>query len=173
MRLFIACEMDTSAKDQLCSLQTLFKSAACNGNYTLRVNLHLTIRFLGEYEHAKVFVPVLHRIAKGICPFSVDVSRIGTFGSGILYAGIEKHPALMRLYTSIEQGLLSIGVAPDARGFSPHITLARGVNQAIPQVQIPSPCFSTTIDGITLMQSMRIGGKLVYHPIEKVIFHAE
>lgn len=42
-----------------------------------------------------------------------------------LWAGVERSPELTRLRDKVEQALIRVGLAPEPRKFSPHVTLAR------------------------------------------------
>lgn len=62
-------------------------------------------------------------------PFPLQLREVGHFPPRgeprILWVGVEKSLSLMGLQRRIEGLLNRIGVAPDARKFSPHITIAR------------------------------------------------
>ena len=66
--------------------------------------------------------------------FEVALTGVGTFGQGrklrALWAGIEANPELVRLRDKVERALVQLGLAPEARKFSPHISLARFKNGA-------------------------------------------
>ncbi|MEM3440030.1 MAG: RNA 2',3'-cyclic phosphodiesterase [Candidatus Bathyarchaeia archaeon] len=93
-------------------------------------NLHITLRFLGEIDE---------RIADGICkalggmgfgPFEVELKGLGAFPkdgyANVIWIGIQGgRGELERVARDIEMRLRGLGIPPDERGFSPHLTIAR------------------------------------------------
>jgi 2'-5' RNA ligase len=91
--------------------------------------LHLTLRFIGEADE-KLFAAIKGALA-GVSapPFSLALSGVGHFPPGkhprVLWVGMEVSEPLLELHRSVEQTLIGVGIAPDERRFSPHITIAR------------------------------------------------
>jgi len=90
--------------------------------------LHLTVRFIGEVDRhqandvASALGSVRHPV------FSVSLNGIGQFerrGKGALWAGVSPHDDLQSLHKKVDQVCRRVGIAPDARAYHPHITLAR------------------------------------------------
>ena len=90
--------------------------------------LHLTLRFIGEVER-----PVANDIAAALdrvrsSNFQIRISGAGKFekrSGGALWAGIEPKTPVVRLAAKVERKLQQVGLEPEHRAFSPHITLAR------------------------------------------------
>ena len=91
--------------------------------------LHLTLRFIGEVER-----PVAEEIALALgnvhfAPFDLSLDGVGTFASRgrtrALWAGVAPHREVTQLHRKIDQALVRLGLAPEARAYLPHITLAR------------------------------------------------
>ncbi len=60
------------------------------------------------------------------------------FGHGkprTLWVGVEREQALSTLRDKVEQALIRIGLPPEPRKFTPHVTLARLHNPAMPDLQ--------------------------------------
>ena len=92
-------------------------------------NFHITLCFIGDVDN-RVADEVSYELdrAAGFDSFRIRLSHLGTFGGDkprALYAGIEHSEALQRLRASHERILRRAGLAPDARKFVPHISLAR------------------------------------------------
>lgn len=94
-------------------------------------NWHFTIRFLGELELARGEL-----VASGIAgtalppPFDAELSGLGAFPTPArartLWLGLSRGGAqFTRLAAAVDVALAALGVAADARPFSPHLTLAR------------------------------------------------
>lgn len=98
-------------------------------------NYHITLRYIGDVDHAIAdeISDALNRFVDGQS-FSLTVSHLGVFGGSkprTLYAGLEPCEALSRLHASQDRLLQRLGLRPDARKFTPHITLARLRNTSV------------------------------------------
>lgn len=92
-------------------------------------NYHITLRFIGDvdYTTANEVGDSLERLANGLS-FSVRISQLGAFGGNkphALYAGVELNETLSRLQAAHERVLQRIGLEPESRKYTPHVTLAR------------------------------------------------
>ena len=92
-------------------------------------NYHITLRFIGDVDHstAHEVTRMLERFSDGP-PLALRLTRLGVFGGDkprSLYAGVEMTEELQRLQASQERLLQRIGLKPEGRKFSPHVTLAR------------------------------------------------
>ena len=91
--------------------------------------IHLTLRFIGEVD--RHLARDVHAALGSIHhqSFDVAVSGLGTFDRRgqpeVVWAGIVPQEPLRALHNKVDQALARVGVAPDQRAFSPHITLAR------------------------------------------------
>lgn len=97
--------------------------------------LHLTLRFLGDQDDAAAVRIDAALRGVGAPPVTMRVAGVGRF-RGVLWAGIAPDPALHSLFDEVQSALAAIGIAPDARRFHPHLTVARcqpGVPDAVPR----------------------------------------
>jgi len=91
-------------------------------------NYHVTLRFIGNVDGllADDIALALHQIDRP--SFDLAFDGLGAFGSRrprSLWAGLKPAPALNDLRGELEHCLQRIGLAPEHRRFTPHITLAR------------------------------------------------
>ena len=92
-------------------------------------NFHLTLRFIGETgeDIAADIDEALARLRAR--RFTLQLAGTGVFGGGdkprSLWVGVERCPELVALRDKVEQALVRVGLAPEPRKFSPHVTLAR------------------------------------------------
>jgi RNA 2',3'-cyclic 3'-phosphodiesterase len=91
-------------------------------------NFHLTLRFIGEIgEDAAVDIDdALSQLRAR--RFTLQIAGTGAFGGAKprnLWAGVERSPELAGLRDKVEQALIRVGLSPEPRRFSPHVTLAR------------------------------------------------
>jgi 2'-5' RNA ligase len=133
-RLFIAVDLPEAIRDNLTSMSFGIPGA----KWVAPEQLHLTVRFIGEVHG------VLFRDIKDIlddvsfASFPLQLKGVGFFpprgAPRILWVGIEKSKPLQVLKKKIDLALFRVGVEPDSRKFSPHITLARLKNSPVQKI---------------------------------------
>jgi 2'-5' RNA ligase len=124
IRLFVAVELPEEVRMRLAALQ----GGVPGARWLSDGQLHLTLRFIGEVDEN-----VAHDIddALGVIrapSFALELAGVGEFGGKnprALWAGIRTNNLLMHLQKKVETALQRIGLAPEPRKFSPHVTLAR------------------------------------------------
>lgn len=91
-------------------------------------NYHLTLRFIGDIDDATardVFA-TLGQIRRA--SFTVTLDALDSFGGGkprAIIAKAKPAPALVELQAEQERLMRRIGIPPEPRKFTPHVTLAR------------------------------------------------
>lgn len=89
--------------------------------------MHVTLKFLGEVSAAQI--PKITAALSNIhaAPYQISVSRVGAFGRPprVIKAEIEDGGATADIARQIDALLLPLGIAPDTKPFSPHLTIAR------------------------------------------------
>lgn len=91
-------------------------------------NYHITLRFIGDVDGrtADEIVDRLDRIDRP--EFPLTLTGIGSFGSKkphSVWAGVAPSVEIHALQAEIERMCQRIGLPPDPRKFTPHVTLAR------------------------------------------------
>lgn len=94
-------------------------------------NMHLTLKFLGETDEAKI--PSICQAIKAASaqskPFTLKIANSGIFGSHydpkIIWFGIEKQDELGSLAQNIFTELGKCGWEADRQNFVPHLTIGR------------------------------------------------
>ncbi|WP_026606012.1 RNA 2',3'-cyclic phosphodiesterase [Methylocapsa acidiphila] len=91
-------------------------------------NYHLTLRFIGDINDATA--DEIHSSLEQIRrrPFTVTLEELSTFGGAkprAIVAKAKPASALVELQAQHERLLRRIGVPPEPRKFTPHVTLAR------------------------------------------------
>ena len=123
-RLFTALEIP---RDQALCLSFL-RGGLPSARWIDPENYHLTLRFIGDVDNATAdeIVAGLDRVRRA--PFSLTLQGLDAFGSKkphSVYAGVQPSQALELLQNEIERICQRIGLSPDPRRFTPHVTLAR------------------------------------------------
>lgn len=122
-RLFLALDFPNDVLDGVVGLQTPSDPGV---RWIPRSQLHLTVHFLGE----KSLEAVEAALAKvKMTSFEMGLYGVGQFraadGGTILWVGIDPSPALITLHRTLTEALADTGFQPEARLYSPHLTVAR------------------------------------------------
>ena len=91
-------------------------------------NYHLTLRFIGDVDDviASEVVFALGKVRRGGFELRLDgVSSFGGRKPRAVFATVASSPAVMELQAEHERLMQRIGIEPEGRKFTPHITLAR------------------------------------------------
>ena len=123
-RLFTALEIPRNAAMSL----SLLRGGLPGARWIDVENYHITLRFIGDVDGrtADEIVERLDRIDRP--EFQLRLDGIGSFGSKkphSIWAGVSPSPEMYALQGEIERICQRIGLPPDPRKFTPHVTLAR------------------------------------------------
>lgn len=139
MRLFVACELPDDVREGLGRLQDdLRKLDAGFLRWTRPEGIHVTLKFLGNVEEARVD-QIDAALASAIEPFKLNLrpATLGGFpsvslktGGGarlrVVWVGLEGDvEGLGELARRVEDALRPLGFPAERRPFAPHLTLAR------------------------------------------------
>jgi len=172
MRLFIAINFNNEVKDALCETASELQAAARRGRVTHRENLHLTLVFIGDTDRVDDILDVMEEAAEDAftAPLRIALSGAGVFrgrGGDLHWIGVENTPELKRLARALADGLREAGFEIEKRRFTPHITIGREIVLSSPADIMVHPT-AMTANRISLMQSDRASGRLVYTEIASV-----
>jgi 2'-5' RNA ligase len=132
-RLFTALEIPQSAALSL----SLLRGGVPGARWIDRENFHITLRFIGDIDHrtADEVVEAFDRIRRQ--QFMLTLSGTGFFGNRkphSIWAGVQPAPELNALQADLERACQRLGLAPEPRKFTPHVTLARLKNARVDDV---------------------------------------
>ena len=128
MRLFTGLELPAGVIGNLAELLRRLKPAA-RIHWSPPENLHVTTKFIGEWEDGRLgeLKPALGGLP-GRGAIAVRIRGVGFFPNAHsprnFWCGIEA-PGLAELASDTDLATVRVGVAPEKRRFSPHLTLAR------------------------------------------------
>lgn len=124
IRLFAALAIPDDIAAGLAACQQGVRSA----RWSVRENLHLTLRFFGETPPETADDLDARLAAIRAAPFEIGLQGVGAFaaepGRGALFASARSNPALERLAAKCETSARRAGLKPDPRTYRPHVTLA-------------------------------------------------
>jgi 2'-5' RNA ligase len=129
MRLFTAIDLPPEVAARLDALIAKLRPVAQIG-WSPAANLHITTKFIGQWPDARL--PQLQQALAGLearAPIPISVSGLGFYpdpkSPRVFWAGVKAPLGLADLAEDIDEALSKLGVAPETRAYSPHLTLAR------------------------------------------------
>ena len=136
MRLFVALDLPWDIKTTLSDLA----GGLIGARWVPEENYHLTLRFIGQthrHQAEDIDLALACLRARG---FSLTLSGVGVYEKAgkpvTLFAGVERSPGLDHLRGKIETALQRVGLEPERKRFTPHITLAK--LDAVPPAKLVS-----------------------------------
>jgi RNA 2',3'-cyclic 3'-phosphodiesterase len=132
MRAFVAVRLGAALSAALGDEIERLRPAAPRVAWVPAANLHLTVKFLGAVaaEALPRIGQALGVVAAETRPFELALGGLGGFPSPVrprvVWAGVSDGPAAMgALALAVAAALAPLGFPPEARPFSPHVTLGR------------------------------------------------
>lgn len=160
MRIFIAIRFTEAFKASILDAQDGLREYGVRGNYTQPENLHLTLAFIGETERVAEIKAAVDAVK--FEPFVIRTGKLGCFNgrSRVLWLGIEGEDKVKTIAQQLRRNLDKCGIDYAKGKFCPHITLVRQPSEMPLDVEVESE--SMTVSEISVMNSERINGRLVY-----------
>ncbi len=129
MRLFTGIELPEDIRERLERLLMHLRPAA-HLKWSPVYNLHLTLKFIGEWPAEK-----LPELQSALCsiparpPIQAEVKGLGWYPNPhhprVFWVGVQAGEPLLALVRDIDAALTPLGIAAEDRAFSAHLTLAR------------------------------------------------
>lgn len=180
VRLFIGLELPPAVKVRVHKMAGPVLSRIQKGKLTDADNYHLTVFFIGEVteEAVAAWKECVAEAAEVSDAFELTLCNTGFFSRKnrkILWFGSEASDRLEALYkhvmaaadkTLFTLGKPAVSTQPGAsRPFRPHVTLCREIVAEDDAVTLRTEKIKVRIETLTLFESKRISGRLMYVPI--------
>lgn len=130
MRLFVALEIPDEIKKRLERLIERLRGTARGARWNRAEALHLTLKFIGEMPKEKL--PAIQEALSSVhdgAPVEAHIRGTGFFPNErhphVFWVGVEASPNLNELAAAVDASLKNVGIPPETREFSAHLTLAR------------------------------------------------
>ncbi len=123
-RIFTGLEIPDQARQSLAALRGGLPGA----RWIDPDNYHVTLRFIGDVDEmvAQEVADMLGRVRRA--PFDLRLDGLSSFGGKrprAVVATVAPTPALTDLQAEHERLMQRVGLAPEGRKYTPHVTLAR------------------------------------------------
>ena len=131
IRSFIAVDLDeASIRERIVTVQRGLEQTRAQLKIVEPEIMHLTLRFLGEVPQATVGKVEEAMDSVRFPPFEAEFTGLGVFPNprriNVVWVGIKNgQEQLNGIFQQLEPKLRQIGLPPDDKGFSPHMTIAR------------------------------------------------
>jgi len=128
-RGFIAIDIQTNKK--LLEMENEIKNAQADLKLVEPENIHITLKFLGDTDEEKIdeIEEIIKNSVKDIDAFSIKLKGSGVFPNKnymkVLWIGLENAEKIIEIAEKMDKQLEILGFAPEKRGFSAHLTIAR------------------------------------------------
>jgi len=130
MRLFVGVPLPDDLRTAVSEYIERWRSRISGVKYVAPENLHITLKFIGEVNDARV--PAIKGLLSDIRtgPFTINAHGVGAFpqpsSPRVVWVGIrEGFDDLVNLSRSIDEILVSEGIPRERKAFHPHITIGR------------------------------------------------
>jgi 2'-5' RNA ligase len=181
LRLFVAIELPGEVREALSRLQHELQRRGLERLRWVRPEgIHLTLKFLGPTpaERLPAIENALVGAVEGGAEHELALGKLGTFGGSrprVLWMDLTGHvDAIRRLQERVESAMNGLGFEREARGWSPHVTLARvrpetareaagAISRAMPDVEIRTGLIP--VREVSLMRSTLRPSGAVYERI--------
>ena len=123
-RLFTGLDIPQSVAEGLMSI----RGGLSGARWITPDNYHITLRFIGDIDDgtAHDIYAILGRVTRAPIPLTIEgITVFGGDRPRALVAKIAPTSALMELQSEHERLMRRIGLPPEPRKYTPHITLAR------------------------------------------------
>jgi len=175
MRLFFGIGIPPNIRSEIDVFIQTLKPRLPRMKWVKAENLHITLRFLGDVEEAKL--SVLGDAARGaqgsVSEFDAKLGGLGAFPAPgkarVVWLGLASgHEESAALFNSLEANLVKAGFPPERRRYHPHVTLARLRHPApLPLEEFDPPVLSFRAAAFTLYKSTLTPGGPIYEVIEE------
>jgi nicotinamide-nucleotide amidase len=178
IRAFIAIELDDAVRRAAAEVaRALREHPGGDGVRWVRPeNLHVTLRFLGDIESARVreIAHALREATAGLSPFQIQLGRVGAFPTArrprVVTLDVGPREPLQELAEAVERAVAKAGFEAEKRRFRAHLTLGRVRGRAKPPVTAPVTAGgeSLRVDEIVLFRSELLRSGAIHTPLERV-----
>jgi RNA 2',3'-cyclic 3'-phosphodiesterase len=138
LRLFVALEIPSTVRENLAGFLKPLRTLSPQPRWVRAENLHVTLKFVGEVPSAKLDA-IRAALATVRCDreVTIDFCGLGFFPdekhARVFWAGLDASPNLKTLALDIDHVTQRLGIPPEKRPFSPHLTLARFQPPGLPE----------------------------------------
>jgi 2'-5' RNA ligase len=133
IRAFFAIELGAAARRAAAELAAALRERPGGDavSWVRQENLHVTLRFLGDVDPARVasLAAQVRAQTAALAPFALRLGALASFPPGrrprVVVLELAPEAPLAVLAEAVERGVVAAGCAPETRRFRGHLTLGR------------------------------------------------
>src|SRR5689334_6367075 len=129
MRIFIALDIPDDIRAHMMEYLERARSLAPESRWARPEGLHITLKFVGEVNDARVREMTTALATVKAAPFEIRFQDVGFFPNPksprVFWIGVQGEQALPRLAESVDAALAKLGLPREDKAYRPHLTLAR------------------------------------------------
>ncbi|VAX15546.1 2'-5' RNA ligase [hydrothermal vent metagenome] len=181
-RLFFAIDLPL---ETIASAERLIESVSdipiTQVRWVHSVNLHITLKFLGDVENEKTFdiCDIAKKVFTGFGPINLSVEGMGLFPNHdnpkVVWLGVHGNTEeLAKMELNLSAGLEKLGYPPDQKKFTAHLTIGRVKNESArgKLVRLARKYHDTYIgdasaDSVALYESKLNPGGAIYSVVDR------
>lgn len=138
MRLFVALEVPAEVRERFADFLKQLRARSTQPRWVRPENLHVTLKFIGEVPPEKLSaIRAALATVRSDKAVTIDFRGLSFFPDEkyprVFWAGLNASPNLKTLATDIDHATEKLGIPPEKRPFSPHLTLARFQAPRLPE----------------------------------------
>ena len=192
IRAFVAVELDDDLRRQIARVQEKVRAAIepARVSWVRPASMHLTLKFLGDIDESIVVElrTAIQAATSEMASIEIPLSKLGAFprlkeprnlwlGPDEQWVETDDARRLQSLVRAIDGCCAAKGIAPEARPFSPHLTLGRvkaGERQigrtlaTDPSVTQPLQLKPLVVSAVTFMKSQLDSKGAIHTPLWKL-----
>ncbi len=169
LRLFVAADIPHEIKMAIADAIASLKEGSPGGRWVKPENLHITLKFIGEFEKEGLerLANEILAVAKRFAPFAVCLGGCGAFPSPararVLWIGMtEGGGEAAAIARKLDARLEKVGVKRENRDYRGHLTLARLKNPVDCRALLEE--LASDVVGLGRL-SFRVEGLTLYHSV--------
>ena len=133
IRAFVAIELPPTVSQELLNVQKrLGQGSSAAARWVAPSGIHLTLKFLGDVAESRTaqIAIALDEVCRSAQPLEMELQGAGCFPGPerprVVWVGVGGDVAgLKRIQIKVDEALARLGFSVEARGFTPHLTVAR------------------------------------------------
>ena len=165
-RLFFALWPDDEVRLKIAENLNRFNLDQNKSRLVANNNLHLTLHFVGNTSIAEIDCLEAQARLVNSRPFDLILGCSGFFQKPkVLWFGCQQAPrTLYDLHQNLGQKIAKCAFEPEARAFSPHVTVARKIIEAPEPIDFDPVHWQ--VNRFVLVESISISGGIRYEVVE-------
>lgn len=132
IRTFVAVEMAAPVRRAAVAAIDRLRNSGADVKWVAAENMHLTLQFLGQVPATEIndVCRAVTGAVAGVEPFELEIRGVGAFPNArrprTVWLGVSAgREELAAVQKRIQKALKQLGFKPEARQFSPHLTIGR------------------------------------------------